>query len=79
MRRGKKRSRRKIRWPITGTAREKAALIQRVLEVNPTATSYEVHRHFRGITREGIVTHCWRYGPKLARAKSGPKKALPRA
>jgi len=32
-------------------------------------TSTQIARRFRNITRMGIVTHCWRNGPKLPNAR----------
>ena len=78
MRHGRKRPSRRS-WPRLGSAVNKTTAIKRVLDWKPDASGREVHRFFSGVTREGLVTHCWRYGPKLSRAKAGPKKSLPRA
>ena len=74
-----RRKRKKIDWPSLKTAQRKTAAIAKILKRKPGASSTKIHEHFKGITREGLVTHCWRYGPKLPRAKAGPKrKSWPR-
>ena len=73
MRHGRKRPSRRS-WPRLKTAKNKAAAIRRVLRWKPDAKSSYVHRFFSGVTRSGIVTHCWRYGPRLPLGKGDPQK-----
>jgi hypothetical protein len=60
---------RKVNWRGLEDRRAKSSALRREMSdfrkrrVNPTST--KLATRFRGITRMGIVTHCWRYGPKL--------------
>ena len=76
-----RRRRKRIYWPSL-TTKEKTRALQRILAFkrNRNATGEDVRRdYFRGVTRSGLITHCWRHGPSLPNAKVLPQKSTWRA
>lgn len=61
-----------VDWRLLDGRRAKSRAIRgqmkllRQKRIQPTSNA--LASHFSGVTRMGIVTHCWRYGPRLPNA-----------